>query len=161
MSRSSQVVQVFGVMIPLLIGHTVLAASYFLVPSSTGVVSDRHTGTFQIDFKRTLTEKEARETLRDFNVKLVRASNNSSRSQRWTVDIETREADSKLERELKATKRVERVKRVVIKTPAPSPRKTPNVRNLIRRFDDSPPHSSKLRQKIGAIHEELPKAERI
>lgn len=146
---------------PLLIGHTVLAASYFLVPSSTGVVSDRHTGTFQIDFKRTLTEKEARETLRDFNVKLVRASNNSSRSQRWTVDIETWEADNKMQRELKAIKGVERVKRVVIRPPGPSPRKTANLRNLIRRADRPPAHSSKFRRVIGNIREELPKAERI
>jgi hypothetical protein len=107
-------------MISLFMGQTVLPASYLLIPSSTGFANDRHTATFQLDFKRTVTEKEARETLRDFNVKLVRASDNSSRSERWTVDIETREADSKLERELKATKGVHRVKRVVIKPPAPS-----------------------------------------
>jgi hypothetical protein len=120
MSRPNQVGQVFGIMIPLFMGYTVLPASYFLIPSSTGFVIDRHTGTFQIDFKRALNERDVRETLRDFNGKLVRASNNFSRSERWSVDIETREADNKVERELKATKGVDRVKRVLIKPPDPS-----------------------------------------
>jgi hypothetical protein len=87
-----------------------------LTSTSSVSANDRRTATFQIDFKRTLNEKELRLTLRNFNVKLVRASNNASRSQRWTVDIETRDSDYKVERELKATSGVERVKRVVIKS---------------------------------------------
>jgi len=94
----------------------------FLSMSAAARANDRHTATMQIDFKRTMSEKEARETLRDFDVKLVKASNNSSRSHRWTVDIETRDSDPKLDRELKATKGVERVKRIVIKKTSTRPR---------------------------------------
>ncbi len=120
MIAKTEIVRVSAMIIPLFVGNLAVTPRDSPAPPLTLLANDRRTATVQIDFKRTMNEKEVRETLRDFNVRLVRASNNSSRSSRWTVDIETRDADNKLERELKATRGVGRVKRLVIKQPAPN-----------------------------------------